>query len=541
MIVLGIHGGVMPTQHDAGAALVIDGKIIAVCEEERYVRYKGAFGHLPIRAIHACLNGAGIAITDVNQVVSSGSTHGDLQARIRRYFAQYFGHVPSIVMIEHQMAHLASAYYASGFERAMVVSLDAYGDQASGALAVGQNGRIEIVERLAQDQSLGLFYAAITSHLGFAVSEDEYKVMGLAAYGHPGIDLTSVLQPVDQGRYRADPRYWTDDLRPVSRFERYFTCELEALLGPARLPGEPITQRHSDIAYAAQSILERSVVELIKDFHARTGIRKLAMAGGVALNCLCNWRVQQLPEIDDLFVQPAASDRGIALGAALYGAAIAGDRTVGLTHVQYGSAYNEAEIEGAVRTAGYPYTRCLRLADEAADSLQAGRIIGWFQGRSEFGPRALGGRSILADPRDASMKDRINQAVKYREPFRPFAPSVRVEDFATIFACEIPSPFMTITYPVRTEWCERIPAVTHADGTARVQTVSAQVTPLFHQVLTAFAVRTGVPVLMNTSFNVAGEPMVETPLDALATFARSGLDELFIGPFRVVKPGRRSE
>ena len=535
MIVLGIHGGVMPTQHDAGAAVVVNGRLAAVCEEERFARYKGAFGHLPLRSIQACLEQANIRMTDIGLLVSSGNTHRDLRARIQRYFQHYFGHVPPLLMIEHQMAHLASAYYSSGFDEAMVISIDAYGDQASGALAIGNNGALTVHQRLPQFESLGLFYAAITSYLGFLVSEDEYKVMGLSAYGQPGMDLSPIVRLGDNGLIQMDTRYWQDPLRPVSRFERYFSPALESLLGPPRQPDEEITQRHCNIARAAQTLLEKAVTSLVRTFHAKTSLRRVALAGGVALNCLANWRILQLPEIDDLFVQPAASDRGIALGCALYGAASNGDPIEALDHVQYGRSYDEKMIESALRTSGYRFERCDNTAEAAAEALDNGRIIGWFQGRSEFGPRALGGRSILADPRNRSMKEQVNRAVKYREKFRPFAPAVLLEDLGEIFECSRASPFMTVTYPVRPTWRPKIPAVTHADGTARVQSVSASTSPLFHSLLKAFKNRTNIPVLLNTSFNVRGEPIVETPADALATFARSALSELFIGPFRVSK------
>ncbi|MCZ6523740.1 MAG: carbamoyltransferase, partial [Alphaproteobacteria bacterium] len=470
----------------------------------------------------------------VDQVVHPGSSHNDLGARIARYLDHYFGHVPEIVLIHHQLAHLASAYYCSGFDEAMCVSYDGYGDETAAALAVGSDAGIDILETREKDDSLGLFYAAITSFLGFTVSEDEYKIMGLAAYGRPGIDLSPLLAATPEG-YRTEPSFWRQEPRVLSRFETFYSPELVALLGPPRRRREPITQRHKDIAHATQRALEECVTALIRHHHARTGLHDLCLAGGVALNCLANYRIRRLPFVHRMFVQPAASDRGIALGCALHGSHQAGLPLRGLETVYLGSSYDDGDLLAAIELSGLSFSRPAEPCREAAKLIEAGKILGWYQGRAEFGPRALGNRSIVADPRRPEMKDIINTKVKFREDFRPFAPAVLSERCSEIFELDEPSPFMTVAYPVREAWRGQLGAVTHVDGTARIQTVCPVAAPRFHRLISEFDALTGVPVVLNTSFNLRGEPIVESPRDALATFAASGLDALFLGPYMLHK------
>jgi carbamoyltransferase len=536
MNVLGLYGCVTMGEHDPAAALVCDGRIVAACEEERFLRVKSPAGVLPVESIRACLRMAGLRMEDVDLVAHPGEIYEDMPERIGRYLPHYFGHAPPVQMVNHHLAHGASAYYCSGFERAMCLSYDAYGDRMSAMLAVGTpEGGVQALETRPRESSLGLFYAAITSFLGFLVGEDEYKVMGLAPYGRPGVDLSAFVD-LEPGGYRVDmdffPSYWPWTVNA----EPFYSQRLVDLLGPPRRPGEPITAHHQDIAFAAQRTLERSSAALVAHLHERTGLTDLCLAGGCALNCTANQALLALPFVHRLFVQPASSDRGLALGCALQAAFEAGDPVrAPLTRAALGPEYGAPEIRTVLDETGTEYEEVADPAAAAAALLAEGKIIGWFQGRSEFGPRALGHRSILADPRAASVKDEINRRVKYREGFRPFAPSVLEERASELFEMDGASPFMTVTYPVAEGWRDRLQGVTHVDGTSRVQTVSCGEEPLYHRLIREFERLTSVPAVLNTSFNVRGQPIVETPLDALATFAGTGLDALIIGSFLVRK------
>ncbi len=549
MKILGLLGGVSPLMHhDAGAALLVDGKIVAAAEEERFVRIKSGLGCLPIKSISACLKEAGLSIKDIDLVAHCGNTFDDLEGRIDLYLRHYFGHAPKIALYNHQRCHLAQAYYASPFAEAMILSYDGHGDSLSGALGIGRGNKIEVLEERGMGSSLGLFYSTMTSYLGFETLDSEYKVMGLAPYGKPTVDLSPFLS-VDRTDYTIDFSFIRGKERErtllgaggaeppvVSRFEPWYTNKLVELLGrPARRDDEPFDQFYRDVAHATQRQFEKAVVSLVTRLHEKTGLRKLAIGGGCALNCTANYVISKLPFIDEIYVPPAVSDRGISLGAALVAAAEHGEVPRGMSHAYLGPTYRRDQIEEALKLSNISYEEIQSPAADAAERLARGEIIGWFQGRSEYGPRALGARSILADPRRAEMKDEINRRVKFREEFRPFAPAVKESSAGKIFKLLAASPFMTMAVEVQPAWRDKIPAVTHIDGTARVQTVNAHTAPDFHDLLDEFEKLTGVPVLLNTSFNIKGEPIVETPLNAIATFAASGIDTLYVGPFRIVK------
>jgi carbamoyltransferase len=537
MNILGLLGGVSINHHDPGAALIRDGKLVCFVEEERLIRVKSARGHLPIHAIAACLDSAGLTIHDIDRVAHPGSSHPDMAGRIAAYLRHYFGHAPAVELVGHQEAHLASAFFGSGFPEAMCLSYDGYGDRLSAALAVGGPDGLRILETRDETNSLGLFYQAITSFLGFTIGEDEYKVMGLAAHGKARFDLSPFARPAPDG-YVVDPDFLRTDPPPLSIFEAYYGPALERLVGmPPRIAGRPFGQEHRDLAFAAQKTLEECAVRLVEHLHRLTGQRRLCLAGGVALNCVANMRLKSLPFVDELFVQPAASDRGLPLGAALLVAHRLGERIEPPPHAFLGPIRPDTAIEEALRTSNMPFRPCPDPEETAAEMIARGRVVAWYRGRSEFGPRALGHRSILADPRPAAMRDIVNAKIKFRESFRPFAPAVLAERASELFEMTGPSPYMTVTHPVRPEWQDRLGAITHVDGTARVQTVDRATLPEFHRLISAFAARTGVPAVMNTSFNVRGQPIVETPLDALATFAGSGIDALFLGPCLLVKEG----
>lgn len=535
MNILGIHGGVTINQHDAGAALIRDGHLVCFIEEERLIRVKSSRGVLPIESISACLKEAGISMRDIDLVALPGETYADITERTQGYLRHHFGYAPPIQPINHQTAHLASAFFPSGFQKAMCLSYDAYGDRLSAAMGTAdhQNG-IKIIETRPHDNSLGMFYATMTSFLGFMPGEDEYKVMGLAPYGKDTVDLSFFAHSASHG-YTVDTQYIRSSPPASSAYEQFYSERLIEFLGEPRRKGEPITQRHRDIAAGTQQALESCAASLVAHLHEKTGLKNLCLAGGVALNCSANRVLSKLPFIENIFVQPAASDRGLALGCALQAAKDAGESLEPISHVFYGPTQKENVILSALELTGMTAKEVHDPSEAAAQLLSEGKIIGWFQGRSEFGPRALGHRSILAHPGLAHMKDAINARVKYREEFRPFAPSVLEERASELFVMEKPSPYMTVAFDVHENWSEKLPATTHINKTGRVQTVHKKTDPLYHSLISQFEKFTGLPVVLNTSFNIKGQPIVETPLEALSTFAGTGMDALIMGHYLLVK------
>ncbi len=534
MNILGIHGGVTINQHDAGAALIVDGKLLCCVEEERLIRVKNSTGVLPIQSVLACLAEASLSMRDVELVVLPGETYEDILDRTREWLIHHFGFAPKIEAVNHQTAHLASAFYQSGYDSAMCLSYDAYGDGMSGALGIADRANgIKVHETLPGPNSLGVFYATMTSFLGFKPGEDEYKVMGLAPYGIPNIDLSFFCRPDPRG-YIVDPSFFRSR-RTATQFEPFYSPRLSAILGEPRRKGELLGEHYKNIAASTQDALERAAVSLITHLHTLTGQRTLCLAGGVAQNCSANRVIAKLPFIDKFFIQPASSDRGLALGCALYGAAQIGETLHPIPHAFYGPSIGSDQIENSILLARVPAKRIRDPAAEAARLLAEGKIVAWFQGRSEFGPRALGHRSILADPGLPGMKDEINTRVKFREEFRPFAPSVLEERFEEIYDLQAPSPYMTIACDVKNDWGGKLPATTHVNNTARVQTVSMQVDPGYHALISKFEKITGRPAVLNTSFNIMGQPIVERPLEAIATFYSCGIDALIIGEYSIEK------
>jgi carbamoyltransferase len=536
MNILGIQGGVTVNQHDAAAALLVDGRLVCCVEEERLIRVKTATGVLPIESISACLKEAGFSIEDIDLVVLAGETYKDILERTGEWLKHHFGHVPKIKKINHQTAHLASAFYHSGFEQAMCLSYDAYGDGISGSMGIANKATgITVLETLPATNSLGVFYATMTSFLGFRPGEDEYKVMGLAPYGKANVDLTFFCRPASNG-YISDVTYFRSR-RTATTYEPYYSSKLIEKLGEPRRRGQPISEHFKNIAASTQETLEHCVASLVSHLHSLTDQRSLCLAGGVALNCSANRVLAKLPFIDHLFVEPASSDRGLALGCALYAAAAHGENIQPITHVFYGPSIQTEEIEKAIALSGMPADHVDDPASCAAGFLAQGKIIGWYQGRSEFGPRALGHRSILANPTVANMKDQINARVKFREEFRPFAPSVLDEKASELFDMRESSPYMTVAYDVRNPWNAKMPSTTHVNNTARVQTVSKESDPLFYELIRGVEQRTGCPSVLNTSFNIKGQPIVETPLDAISTFYGTGMDYLILGNYLISKFG----
>jgi len=542
-IQLGIHGGYTVQQHDASATLMVDGEVIIAIEEERLYRQKGAYGLLPVESITACLQEAKIDIQDIDLITMPGSTYADAPERTSSWLRHHFGWSPEIQTVNHQDAHLHSAFWQSGFRDALCISFDAYGDRLSGAIALASiDGGLKVLETRPLENSLGVFYGTMTSFLGFKPGEDEFKVMGLAAYGTPDVDLSFFLRPTRDG-YFCDPSFSRDETR-ASQFEPFYSSKLVTKLGAPRHRGGQLDDKFKNIAASTQLALECAVqsfinyaMSLVPDGHpARSN---LCLSGGVALNCSANGRVLESGIVRNLFVAPASSDRGLSLGCAFSGSHDAGEVIVAPRSQSLGPSRSVAQIEEAINLVGVS-TRLIRdPSTVAADLIEKGLIVGWFQGRSEFGPRALGNRSILADPKRADMKDTLNRKIKFREEFRPFAPVMTEEASSQYFDMDAhKSPFMTVAFRTSNPEVERVlPAVIHVNGTARVQTVERSDGDIYDLVC-RMGDRSGHPVVVNTSFNIKGQPIVETPLEALATFASTGMDALFLGPYLVEKSHR---
>lgn len=567
--------GINAAFHDCSACLVSDGVVIAAAEEERFTRVKHGkrpvpftVWQLPFHAIDYCLKEAGIDLRDVSHVAYSynpqmqlgahaeqqtiplplepsriptawlspwdplslayivnaprqlaGGAPHHLQNRFRgvRHDGPYRWH-----FVEHHLAHEASAFLAAPFDECAVLAMDGRGEHPTTSYGLYQNGEYLRLKQVNLPHSLGLLYEAITDHLGFLRSSDEYKVMALASFGKPvfASALRDVVQYRGKGDYTIASVDWTE------------------LFGPARRRGAPLEQSHMDAAHSLQVVLEETVARMVDWLHQETGSKNLCMAGGVALNCVMNAKIRDNGPFSKVWVQPAAGDSGTSLGAALWiDSQQRADkrRYWNMDHVFLGPAYDDREIEEFLRQAKLPYRRTENIAEETAALLAQNKVIGWFQGRMEYGPRSLGARSILASPIDPAMQGHLNQ-IKDREDFRPVAPVVLEEEAANWFVDGDVSPFMVFVYDVRPDKMDRIPAVRHVDGTARVQTINRSQNPAYYDLLQAFGRRTGVPVLVNTSFNTRGEPIVCTPRDAIESFCTTPLDALAIGSFLLEKP-----
>ena len=534
--------GVNAVFHDPAAALVRDGVTVAAAEEERFSRRKHgkppvAFStwELPEQAMAFCLAEAGIEPAELDAVAYSYDPDlappldGDVTAAdwegLRTLYARRAplflrtslpGLDPARVRwVPHHVAHAASATFASGLDPCDVLVLDGRGERASHLAGRFAGGRLETLAVQELPHSLGLLYEDLTAHLGFRRSSDEYKVMAMASYGRPAhLAALRELVRTAGGRFSVEP------------------VDFGAFAPPLE-PGGDFLPAHADLAASVQRRLEEVLIELAQDLHARTGNRALVMAGGVALNCVANSRLWREGPYDEIWVQPASGDAGTALGAAMHVAAELGDEVAPMATAALGRGWDDAALERRLRTAAVAFERPADVAATVAEALARNEVVAWFQGRSEFGPRALGHRSLLADPRDAANLERLND-VKGREQFRPVAPMVLAERAAEIFeGGPVPSPFMLFTHDVRPGWPERIPAVVHVDGTARIQTVDREAEPAVARMLERFEALTSVPVVVNTSLNTAGRPMVDDPRDALECFGSAPVDLLAIGPFVV--------
>jgi carbamoyltransferase len=536
--------GVNAIFHDPAAALVIDGEIVAAAEEERFTRRKHgkdnvvfAAWEVPERAMRWCLDHAGVTPADLDAVAYSydpgqapprrGDIVADEWEDLRTLYAE---RAPlflrtalpgldsdKVVHVPHHVAHAASAYLAAPHPDCSVLTFDGRGESVSHLAGRVIDGKLDVLASQQLPHSLGLMYEDLTAHLGFRRSSDEYKVMAMASYAEPAfLDAFRELVHADgRGGFRIGPIDWES-----------FAPRLAA-------GGDDWTTTHAQLAATVQRRLEEVVLDLARWLHERTGDRVLTMAGGVALNCVANSVLYEHGPFDEVWVQPASGDAGTALGGALYLARRGGDRISPMTTAALGRGWSDEELEGWLRTARVPYERPDDIAEATAEVLEANGVVAWFQGRAEFGPRALGHRSLLASAQRAENLRMLND-VKGREQFRPVAPMVLLEDAAEIFeGGPIPSSYMLFTHRVKDGWAERIPAVVHVDGTARIQTVDRAEEPLVAGVLDALKRRTGVPVVVNTSLNTAGRPMVDDPRDALECFGSAPVDVLVLGPFMV--------
>ena len=575
--------GINSAFHDSSATLVRDGKVLAAAEDERFTHIKHGKRptpfttySLPHYAIDYCLKEAGINLSQVDHVAYSfnpyllldgrqndemiqiplePSAHkvaDELSSPWDALFLSYIVNAPRQLadgaphhlrsrfqgvrvnshftyqwhFVEHHLAHAVSAFHPSPFDEAAVLTIDGRGEKATTAYFIGRGTSLKQLGQVEMPNSLGMLYERVTEYLGFLHSSDEYKVMALASYGKPLYldQFNDILQVGEDGQYTMK-----------------YPLNLEERFGPARQKNEPIEQRHFDIASSLQITLENAVIKLANWLHDATGLDNLCMAGGVALNCVMNSRLRDRGPFKNIWVQPAAGDSGTSLGAALWVDLVERDmvgenieREYQMDHVFLGPEYNEKEIEDFLRQSMISYRRLDNVYDEVAEMLEDGKVIAWYQGRMEFGPRALGSRSLLASPISPTMKDRLN-FIKSREDFRPVAPVVLEEEAPNWFKNASVSPYMLFIYDVVEDKADKIPTVRHVDGTARIQTINRQQNPAYYDLIKAFQKRTGVPVLVNTSLNTLGEPIVCSPRDVLECFWTAPIDALVIGPYLVSK------
>src|SRR5713226_3528579 len=578
--------GINAYHGNASAAIVCDGRLIAAVEEERFNRVKYAAG-FPAQAIRYCLKEAGLTLSDIDHVAVPRNPYARLGtklfyalrmpsfARERVKVLAKFTGIPEALAtafdadpkktgakfhcIEHHQAHLASSFFVSPFERAALLSADGLGDFASTMWGTGAGSRMSIDGAVAFPHSLGLFYSAVTQYLGFLKFGDEYKVMGLAAYGHPErLEVFRDIVRFDSRsngngfrlgldfftHHRTGPEMSWAEADKTPALGKMFSGEMAKRLGPSRVPEETLEQRHRNLAASLQARLEEVYLGMLRKLAAHTGLKTVCLAGGVAFNCVANGKIFDATPFEQVYVHPAAGDAGLAVGAAFYvwHQKLGKPRSFVMDHAYWGPGYSREEIHRAIDSNGLAESgySIAELSEEelvrcAAAIVADGKILGWFQGRTEWGPRALGNRSIVADPRRPEMKDILNRRIKHRETFRPFAPSILEEATGQYFERSYPSPFMTLTYPVRIEKRQEIPAPTHVDGTGRLQTVSRAVNPRYWRLIREFANLTGVPVVLNTSFN-DNEPIVCRPEEAIDCFLRTKMDVLVLGNTIIRKP-----
>jgi carbamoyltransferase len=567
MIILGLNA----YHADSSAAIFKDGVMIAATEEERFRRIKHWAG-FPSQAITFCLKEAGVTLDEVNYItigrdpkakiwnkakyVLKGLTkkntlifdrlkNSEKVAKLEDEFAKHFK-VDSkiikekIINVEHHRAHLASAFFSSPFDEAAILSIDGSGDFTTTMLAVGRGNQIEVLDSLDFPVSAGLFYTAFTQYLGFPHYGDEYKVMGLAPYGEPKYvaEIRKIIKFTDDGLFDWDESYFQNPNEMKLGYEKHiptvstlFAQKMEDVFGPARKLGEELTQKHKDIATSVQRVCEELILHILNHLQKRTGLKNVCIAGGVAQNSVANGKIIENTAFEHLYIPSAGHDAGISMGSALYAYnhILKQPRAAAVYNAYTGSRFTNEEIEIYLQSRGIEYERLddETLYDRITDKLIEPGVVGWFSGRAEFGPRALGGRSIIADPRNEKAKELLNLKIKRRESFRPFAPSILKEYVSEYFTKVEDVPFMEKVFPIKPDKYAVIPAVTHVDGTGRLQTVDKEVSPRYYALIDRFREKTGVPILLNTSFN-ENEPIVNTPAEALDCFLRTSMDMLVL-------------
>lgn len=559
--------------HDSSAALVKDGVLVAAAEEERFSRVKHDSG-FPHLAVEFVLKTAGLTIGDVDFVVfyekpfvkfermllTAMSTFPRSSAVFRESMQRWVTdklwikslmtkklRVPAskLLFADHHVSHAASSFFTSPFEEAAILTIDGAGEWTTSTMGVGRGTKLEVIKEIRFPHSLGLLYSAFTAYCGFEVNEGEYKLMGMHPYGTPRHveKIYELIDVAEDGSLWHDMRYFAYHWSPDTTLNQAFCDHFGRPARDPKLGDKTLDPFYCDIAASIQRVTEEIVLKMARHLHAITGMKALCMAGGVALNSVANYKVLRQGPFTDLYILPAPGDDGGSVGAAYwaYNHVLSQPRGPALDHAYLGSEYSNAEIESFLKQYDIPFERIEddeAFYDFAAQQLVAGMVCGWFRGRFEFGPRALGARSIIADPRRAEMKDKLNATIKFREAFRPFAPSVleeRANEFFDIpdAARHFPARFMLYVAPVREEKRSVLPAITHADGSGRLQTVFKDTNPAYHGLIRRFGELTGVPVIMNTSFNLKGEPIVESPAHAFNTFSLSGMDLLFLNNYVV--------
>jgi carbamoyltransferase len=550
--------GISCFYHDAAAALLCDGKLVAAAHEERFTRKRHDPG-IPVKATEYCLEAAGIEVGDLDYVVFYDKPFIKFERILTTYVAtfprslpsftksipiwlkeklwvprmiyQHLGYEGEVLFAEHHQSHAASAFLPSPYEEAAILTCDGVGEWATTTQGIGRGDSVELIKEVRFPHSLGLLYSAFTYYLGFKVNSAEYKVMGAAPYGEPryaGKILDELVDLREDGSFKLDMNYFAYDYGLTMTNQRF----ADLFEHPRRDSEAEMEQFHWDMAASVQNVTEEIVLRIVRDLHQTTGMKNLVMAGGVALNCVANGRIIREGPFENLWVQPAAGDAGGALGAAhyVYNTVLGKPRAYRMDHAYWGPAYTDEAIRTYLDGVGARYRALSRdeMIQETARRMDEDQaVVGWFQGRMEWGPRSLGARSILADARNEENWTRVNLKIKFRESFRPFAPAVLAEKASEWFDIDRESPYMLLVCQVKEG--RNVPAITHKDGSARLQTVTREVQPEYYDLIAAFDERTGCPVVINTSFNVRGEPIVCSPEDAYLCFMRTNMDVLVLG------------
>ena len=561
--------GISAFYHDSAACIIKDGELIACASEERFTRKKGDF-NFPINAINFCLKLAGITVDNLDYIGFYDKPSLKFDRILHTYLSSFPRSFPTFIKVipmwikekllikklicdtldvdpdkilfaEHHISHAASTFLVSPFEKSAILTVDGVGEWATATYGVGEKNNIRILKQINFPDSLGLLYSAFTYYLGFKINSSEYKVMGLAPYGQPKYlsQMNEIIDIREDGSFKLNLNYFAYHygLRMINgKFEKLFG-------GPPRTPETKLEQRHFDLAATIQRVTEIAMLKMANNLYEETELENLCLAGGVALNCVANGKILKETPFKNIFVQPAAGDAGGAIGIAyfIYNTLLGNERNFVMTRADYGPEFSDDEIQQYLDSQNAVYEKYERneLLQKVAQLIDEQNVIGWFQGRMEFGPRALGNRSILADARNPKMKDTLNLKIKFRETFRPFAPSVTEDKYQEYFDINIPSPFMLLVAPVR-EDKRVVPSITHIDGSARLQTVSRETNPLYYDLIKEFERRTGCPVIINTSYNVRGEPIVCTPKDGYKCFMRTRMDYLAIGSFLLDKKKQKN-